>query len=358
MRIGLLIYGSLDTLTGGFLYDRMMVRHLREAGHDVRVFSLPWPGYAGQLAANRSHDLIRDIQAVKLDILLQDELCHPALFLRNRLIRGVVNGPVVSIVHHLRVSEEHARHLLPLYRAVERHYLATVDAFIYNGQTTRRTVERLIPQKRHVVAYPSGSRFDGLNDAAITARAAQQRPLEVVFLGGLIPRKGLHTLLDALRIMQSKVESLPNLTVVGNTEFDRGYTADVRQQIQRYQLGSRVTLTGQLPDEDVAARLAAADVLAVPSQYEGFGIAYLEGMAFGLPAIGTTGGAAGEIITHSVTGFLPAPGDAGALAGYLIQLASDRTRLKQMSIAARRRFETHPTWADSMGQVEAFLRDL
>ncbi len=358
MRIGLLIYGSLDILTGGFIYDRMLVTHLREAGHDVRVMALPWRGYAGQLTANLNRSLVREIRSAELDLLLQDELCHPALFLLNHSIRDAVDGPLVSIVHHLRISEEHPHHMLSLYRAIEQRYLATIDALILNSLTTRQSVERLVPAKACVVAYPSGSRFDGLDEGAITARAGRDRSLEIVFLGGLIPRKGLHSLLDALSIMRSKSVVLPNLTVVGNTEFDPDYTEQILQQVEKQQISSHVTLTGQIPDEAVAARLAAADVLVVPSQYEGFGIAYLEGMAFGLPAIAGTGGAAGEIITDGIDGYLIEAGDALGLAERLAQLGSDRHHLREMSVAARQRFERHPTWADSMGQIEAFLRTL
>ena len=42
MRVGLLIYGSLDILTGGFLYDRLLVEHLRSQGDEVEVITLPW----------------------------------------------------------------------------------------------------------------------------------------------------------------------------------------------------------------------------------------------------------------------------------------------------------------------------
>ena len=78
-------------------------------------------------------------------------------------------------------------------------------------------------------------------------------------------------------------------------------------------------------------------------------------MGFGLPAIATTAGAAGEIITHGVDGFLILPGDVAALAQGLGRLASDRVRLQEMSLAARRRYLAQPTWEQTAGQVRAFL---
>ena len=52
MHVGLLIYGRLDTVSGGFIYDRNLVRYLREAGDRVDVISLPWRRYGLSLLDN------------------------------------------------------------------------------------------------------------------------------------------------------------------------------------------------------------------------------------------------------------------------------------------------------------------
>jgi glycosyltransferase involved in cell wall biosynthesis len=102
--------------------------------------------------------------------------------------------------------------------------------------------------------------------------------------------------------------------------------------------------------------LKQAHVLAVPSSYEGFGIVYLEGMGFGLPAIGTTAGAAGEVIADGVDGFLVSPGDARELADRLRVLAEKREVLVRMSLAARERYLRQPKWEQTASQVRAFLQ--
>ena len=71
MRIGLLIYGSLDTLSGGYLYDRKLVEHLRQAGDAVEIVSLPWRSYPAHLADNLSLRLYRRLRDLPVDILLQ-----------------------------------------------------------------------------------------------------------------------------------------------------------------------------------------------------------------------------------------------------------------------------------------------
>jgi glycosyltransferase involved in cell wall biosynthesis len=78
-------------------------------------------------------------------------------------------------------------------------------------------------------------------------------------------------------------------------------------------------------------------------------------MCFGLPATGTTAGAAGEIISDGVDGFLIEPGDANLLATRLKTLNEKRDVLIQMSLAARRRYLRQPKWEESASQIREFL---
>ena len=96
-------------------------------------------------------------------------------------------------------------------------------------------------------------------------------------------------------------------------------------------LKSKVFFHGPLDNEELIEKLKSAHVLVVPSSYEGFGIVYLEGMAFGLPAIGTTAGAASEIINDGENGYLVPPDDDRMLAERLSRLAKDRDLLARMS---------------------------
>jgi len=93
MRIGLVIYGSLETLTGGYLYDRIVVEGLERLGHEVEVIGLAGGSYLSRLGHGLKPDLCQRLLASRFDILLQDELCHPSLFWVNqRLRRSIQHG--------------------------------------------------------------------------------------------------------------------------------------------------------------------------------------------------------------------------------------------------------------------------
>ncbi len=357
MRVGLVVYGSLEVLSGGNLYDRTLVAHLTGAGHAVDVVSIPLRSYALNLAQNFSHGLRGRLAESSFDVLLEDELAHPSLFHLNQSLRRRVDAPRVSIVHHLRSSEERPEWQNDLYRAVEKRYLLSVDAFVFNSETTRQTVESLLGRKtRSVVATPGGDRLPrALTAADVVARAAEEGDLRILFVGNLIPRKGLHHLLKALHSLAGRPF---RLDVVGSEEHDPSYAASVRERVRELGLEGQVRFHGALAGESLEQRFRSAQLLAVPSSYEGFGIVYLESMCFGLPVIASASGATDEIVRHESTGFLVPTGDAWSLARRIESLLEDRALLSQMSLAAYEAFEDHPGWKDSMRKIERFLIEL
>jgi glycosyltransferase involved in cell wall biosynthesis len=358
LRVGLLIYGPLETVSGGYLYDRKLVERLRSAGDTVEVISIPWRSYPLHLADNLSGTLLQRLGELRVDVLLQDELSHPSLFWLNRRLRSSARYPVVSIVHHLRSREIHPPGLRLLYRSVEQLYLASVDGYIFNSRTTRHTVESLVgPMKPCVVARPAGDRFhQEVCEREVIEKAARPGPLQLLFAGNIIPRKGLHILFDALELALPVSDC--TLVVAGSLSAAPRYARVQRERACKHPLQGRVRFTGPVSDEELAAEMAEAHILVVPSFYEGYGIIYLEGMSFGLPAVGTTGGAAGEIIEDGKSGFLVPPGDARILAECIAHLAADRKKLAENSLNALARYHAHPTWQESMGQARNFLRAL
>jgi len=361
MRVGLTLYGSLDERSGGFRYDRKLVEGLRRAGDTVEVVELPWRAYPRGLLDNVTPSL-RDRLRVDVDVMLQDELAHPSLVLANRGLPY----PIVSLVHHLRASEP--RRLSPLYRAVERRYLSTVDGVVCNSAATRDAVAALgVDPAETVVAPPAGDRFDpAIDDAEIASRAASlggavdgsgdepdPAPLRVAFVGNVEPRKGLDTLVEGV----ARADAPVDLTVVGRA-VDEGHAADVRRLVRERGLADRVRFAGRLSDDELTDVLRESHVLAVPSRYEGFGIVYLEGMSFGLPAIASRAGGASETVVDGETGALVDPDDPAAVARALDGFAADPDRLVETGRAARRRYERHPGWTESTCRVRRLLADV
>jgi len=352
MRVGLVVYGPLNGRSGGFLYDRRLADALEARGETVDVVSLPERPYLRSTASNLAPGLVDRLS--DCDIVLEDALCHPSLPLVNRRLTGT---PVVALVHYLTTEDPDAAPPTELTRPLERAFLRSVDARIYNSRDTRRAVRELLGEGSptevpELVAPPAGDRFGAPVDAATVRERARSGPLRVVGVGSVVPRKGFETLLEGL----SRVEAPWALTIVGDDGAAPGYAGRLRGLAADRGAADRVTLTGRVDDDRLAATLRDSHVLAVPSRYEPFGIVYLEGMAFGLPALASTHGGASEVVTDGETGALVPPSDPAAVADGLAPLCHDRDRLARMGERALDRFASHPDWAATAGSIREFLR--
>jgi glycosyltransferase involved in cell wall biosynthesis len=357
MRIGLIIYGNLNTLTGGNLYDRIMVEGLTQLGHEVEVISLKSGSYLRRLLLGFSSGVCRRLLAGKFDIIIEDELCHPSLFFVNKRLRRQAGPLLVALVHHALCEEPRHRWHNMLLAVVERWYLASVDGFIYNSQSTQRTVASLVDHQRpQVIAYPAGDRFGSpLSEEFIGKRAQRSGALELLFLGNVIPRKGLLPLLRALAEVDLDVW---HLSIVGGLEFDSVHAGRARQLVKQLGLSDSVRFLGPLQDDKLMEILRTSHIFCMPYAYEGFGIAILEAMAFGLPAIGCKDGAAFETISHGINGFLLAPDDLAGLGPVLVKLHGDREKLRQLALAARTTCLSRPSWRDSSAAIDTFLQKM
>ncbi|WP_348613561.1 glycosyltransferase family 4 protein [Halobaculum rarum] len=362
LAAALVVPGDPATTSGGFRYDRRLVAGLRATGASVRVFSVPWrryplgvldaPGLATGIPAG-----LRDA-----DVVVVDELAHPSTWgLVRRLRRG--GTPVVALVHHLRHAE--GGRLTPIATRLERLFLRGCSAAVCVSEATERDVTALVDGIPTHVARPPADQFEPEVTAADVDRRAHESPFRVVSLGSLVPRKGHPTLLRALAGFDSDGTSggdagpVPDwrLAVVG-PEPDPDYARTVRALAADLGVADRVSFRGKLSTADLANVLRESHVLAVPSEYEGFGMAYLEGMGFGLPAVASAAGGASSVVADGENGFLVDPGDVAGVREALGALADDRDRLARMGQAALRRFDAHPDWEDTVAGVRGFLAEV
>ena len=356
MHIGLIIYGHLDIISGGYLYDKQLVTYLREQGHTVTIFSLPWRSYWRHLGDNFWRKWQQQVLTADLDVLIQDELNHPSLLRLNQVLQRKRPFPVIALIHLLRSTEPHPRWLLPFYRQIECTYLRQVDGFIHNSQDTAQAVQAMgVSGKPSIVAYPGGDHWSSdLTASQISARANEAGPIRILYVGNYIARKGLHVLLAALAGLDKEMWQL---TAVGRPDLEPHYVKQLDRVIEQNQLYDQVKLMGERPFTAMPTIFRNHQLFIMPSLYEPFGIVYLEALGSGLPVIATTAGAGHELIQSGTNGYLVAPEDPSAIRQHIQNLHQDRHLLTQMSLAACRRYEQHPTWADTGKKIETFLQE-
>jgi glycosyltransferase involved in cell wall biosynthesis len=170
---------------------------------------------------------------------------------------------------------------------------------------------------------------------------ARRRPagdrLRVMFCGRLVPDKGAHTAIEAMKeVVAGGCRSI-NLTIVGGPSHPWEYSERLREMVAANRLEEYVEFAGAVSNDRIAEVYGRHDVLVFTSICdEGLPVTMLEAMACGLTVIGTTTGGSSEILREGVTGLTFTPGNGAELAERLIQVAAEPDHAKRLGIAGRK----------------------
>jgi phosphatidyl-myo-inositol dimannoside synthase len=180
--------------------------------------------------------------------------------------------------------------------------------------------------------------------ADVIARIWPEAPM-VLTVGGVKPRKGHDVSLRAFSILQRKYP-LARYRIAGlspSDDFRNTLEMLIRQESIRH-----VEFLGAVDDAALDRLYRESSLFLLLSQeeglhFEGFGLAYLEAGAYGLPVIGTRTGGIPDAVRDGETGCLVAAGDAAAAGEAMILLASDEQKARRMGLAGRA-FAEELTW--------------
>ena len=225
--------------------------------------------------------------------------------------------------------------------------------------TTQASATALLQQPvPGIVVYPSADHIEPPQRKQIVesleAKYAAEGPLRLLFVGNVIPRKGLHHLLEALAHVPRESAVLD---VVGSLAIEPRYCSNIRSRIKSLDLQQQVTLHNDVPQATLRHHFRDCQLFVLPA-FEGFGIAYLEAMGYGIPVIASTHGAAGEIVTPGVNGFLVDPADVRGMASIINEMSAKRMELCAYAVKARERYDGHPTWINGMKQAVTWLENI
>ncbi len=356
MKVGFAIYDNLENYSGSSLYMRKLVEFFHVQGDQVTMVTMPIQNYFFRLSNEYINSFLDRFYEYDFDFLILDELTHPSLDWMNRRLIKPTPYPVISMIHQLRTSEPHPKYIKWIYRQVEKKYILSVDGFIYNSQATKRAVEAVAGKKlKGVVAFPSGDRLPHQLGVHQIVQRAHNDILNIIFVGSIIPRKGLHILIEALAKIENKNWFL---NIVGNMRLEPAYAQDIMRFVETHELTKQIKFHGKLSDEKLEILLNQSHILVVPSTYEGFGIVYLEAMGFGVVPIGTKAGGAREIIFSGQDGYLISTDQPQEdLANKLNTLLNDRNRLAAMGVASFHKYKQYPSWTETCEKIRGFLEN-
>ena len=299
------------------------------------------------LAAHRdAYDLLHDNQSLSFGLLT---------LLRQKF-------PLVATIHH-----PITRDLQTALAGAENWGLRLLHRRWYSFLRMQKKVALKLPR---IITVSSCSKRDLLLDFNLDpgrievvhngVDLAQFRPLtDVEKIPGRImtttsadvPLKGLQYLLEAVNELQESVPEI-NLTVLGKP----GKNGPTRRLIRSFGLQSRVRFVNGLSTRELCREYARAQMAAVPSLYEGFGLPVAEAMACGLPVVSTSGGALPEVVGEA--GILVPPADSQALARGIRQLFEGPLLRRELGEKGRRRMEEQFSWDRSAAKTARVYRDI
>ena len=335
-RVVFAIPGDIDALTGGYGYDRRIIAELRRLGWEVELVPLgdgfPRPSDAQRDFAQQRLAATPADCPIVIDGLAFGVLPDAAAALQ-------ATRPVVALVHHPLASETNlTQPEMERLRDGERAALAAARLVIVTSPATSDllTGPYNVPPDRIEVILPG-------TDRVPFSVGSGGPPLHLLSVGAVGARKGFDLLVEAL----ARIAHLPwRLTIAGDRGRDAEAVARLDAAIARHRVEGRIDCAGAVSSKRLAELYARADLFVLASRFEGYGMAYAEAMAHGLPVVGTTGGAIPQTVPVSAGRLVP-PGDVDALAEVLRELVEDDASRRALAAGARAHASTLPTWACS-----------
>ena len=346
-RLTLLVPGDLDTATGGYRYDRMIVTGLRALGWQVKVCQLhdsfPQPTAAALLEAEAELNAIADDDIVVIDGLALGALPELAARHAQRLrLIGLVHHPLAQ---ETGLSEQQA---LALFIS-ERAALRAVRRVVVTSAETAAALQH------YDVAASQISIIEPGVDRPANARphsGRQKSALSLLCVATLTPRKDHAALVQALAQLPHRdwqLHCLGSITRAPET------TAALQSAINAAGLTQHILLHGEVDAGHLSDWHQTADLLVQTSRHEGYGMALAEALAQGLPVLSTATGAAPRLLAQGA-GLLVPVADPQALQAALRRLWDEPQLLSQLGQAAWQARSTLPEWPSAAKRWDEVLR--
>jgi len=341
MDIALLVPGPFDAISGGYIYDRRLVEGLRALGHDVQVIELagrhPLPDE--EAIAGARHALNAVAEGARIIV---DGLGLPAF---GPLAEDLGRRRAVGLIHHPTALEHgNPGEVRDALRAAELSIFPRLPRLI---ATSNLTARRLAPEfgvdpARVGVVEPGTD--------PVPRSAGSGDGCSILALGSLIPRKGHDVLMRALA-------TLPDLdwrlTVAGG-ERDPVYAHGLIALAEELGIAQRVDFPGEVDGAVLEALWQGADLFALASYWEGYGMAVAEALARGVPVAVTAGGALAELVPVEA-GVVSPPGDVVSLGKAMRRAIFDTALRATMAEAAWKAGQKLPRWED---RAAAFVAEM
>lgn len=343
MSIHLLVPGPFGAISGGYIYDRRMVDGLRALGESVEVVELPGRHPAPDEAAEAAARAALAALPAEARIVI-DGLGLPAFL---PLAQDLTARRAVALIHHPTALEHGADEATrTVLKAKERALFAACARLVCTSPlTARRVAEDFAIDPARIGVVEPGT------EEAPRAQGSGGPGCAILSVGTLVPRKGHDVLLRALARLTDLEWSL---TIAGDDRRDPAHAHGLRALAEELGIVQRVTFAGEVAGAALDALYHRADLFALATRWEGYGMAAAEAMARGLPLAITAGGAIAEVVAPGSAIVSPVD-DVMSLSKGMRRPIFDAALRAEMAEASWQGGQALPRWADRAAAFRAEL---
>jgi len=279
MTIHFLNPGSIDQISGGYLYNKYLISELRKKDIDLQLFEVNSLEYYLELAADKADFIIIDSLLVFKSI--------------KYLVYLIQKSRTIALVH-LAPSFLHSTSEII---AKEKFVFETISSIVTSSFVKAELIKKY-PNIKSIMAIPPAIEVNAVKSKY------SKRIRNLITVSNVLPGKGLMELV----LIMAKLSSLDwNLEIYGNTSLNAAYVKTLNDYIRKLEMQDRIRIMGSRSQNELHQLMSTKDLLIHNSEFETFGMAVHEAANIGLPFISTKVGSYLELQNHPLANFAKGP---------------------------------------------------
>ncbi|MGF1673885.1 MAG: glycosyltransferase family 4 protein [Rivularia sp. (in: cyanobacteria)] len=381
---------------GQNVYVRHVGEALAELGWQVDMFTRKVNVEQSNIVWHSPNCRTIRLKAGNVDFVPRDNLFgHLPEFVDNFLKFQEENGVIYNLIHTnywlsswvgMQLKQKQASQLVHTYHSlgavkyntvkaipliastrlgVEKQILETAQRIVATSPQEQEHMRTLVSAKGNIDIIPCGTDIERFGcverKAARTQLGINPQTKLVMYVGRFDPRKGIETLVRAVRESELFGSFDLKLMICGGSrpgQSDGDECKRIKEIVAELGMSHMTEFPGRISQEDLPSYYAAADVCVVPSHYEPFGLVAIEAMASFTPVIASDVGGLQFTVVNEETGLLAPPQDVQAFANAIDRILLDGNWSEQLGKAARKRVETKFSWDGVAMQLSELYTNL
>lgn len=342
-----------NSITGGQLYDSLFYDTIRKNSfHEIEFCDASiYPS-----GVNLKKILCPFIELKLFKRIKRKNICffnsssayrHFLLLIMVRIFLPKVK---VLVIHHHYENERFSGLKKKIFKFFELSFLKISTSVIIPSPYTKDKTKRLLPNKKiDYIEIPFKEKKEIYKGKDI-------KPGELLFIGTIEPRKGIHLLLDSLYLLK-KENRYFKMNIIGEI-IDDSYFQTLLDKISSYKLENEVLFHGRVSSNVLHEFLMTTELFVFPSLLEGYGMVLMEAMSYGIPIVAFNNSAMPYSIKDNFNGFLAVNKDVKDFKNMIVKILSSRFLRTSLSIGAKKTYDESRTETAFINDVKTFISTL